>query len=766
MSVVEEQLAPGPARSFTQASCPHERSRLFLMTNSFETGGSERQFVSVAKSLDSEQFDVHVGCIQAKGPLRDSFAEVPRFRLGGSVYGWKSWHTRLQLARHLRKQQIQIAHAFDFYTNLTLVPAARLARIPVVIGSQRQLGDLLSPAQWKAQLAAFKFCDAVICNSAAAAEKLLQSGLPHSKVRTIGNALAPAAFAETSPLVPRRAGALRVGMIARMNATYKNHIGFLRAAAQIHNRFPSTEFLLAGDGPLRGQLESEAASLGIGNSVQFLGDCRDVPAVLASLDVVVVPSDSESLSNVVLESMAAGLPVVATRVGGNPELVDESRGFLVPAGDVEALASATEKLLSNAALRAELGQNARIFAQTHFSAKAVIRQYEELYQELLREKHRPVQVRRPAGNGKLRVAIIAASLRYVGGQSVQADLMLRHWKDDAEVQASFIPVDPVFPRGLRWVTQVPGLRTVARTPFYLAALWKELRDADVAHTFSASYSSFLVAVLPAWLLAKIRGKKVLINYHSGEARDHLRSSRIARMVLKRTACIAVPSRYLVDVFREFGLQAVAVANVVDVSQFSYRARRPLRPHLVCTRGFHPYYCVDVVIQAFAQVKSEFPDAELDLVGGGALEPEMRRLVSDMKISGVNFCGTASRQEIGKYYDRADIFINASRLDNMPVSVLEAFAAGTPVISTAPEGIRYLVKDGCTGLLCEVGDVRALAANVIRVLRDPELGARLSKNAVEELQRYDWQMVREDWLRAYRSLVPVRTEAANNSPASA
>ncbi len=126
------------------------------------------------------------------------------------------------------------------------------------------------------------------------------------------------------------------------------------------------------------------------------------------------------------------------------------------------------------------------------------------------------------------------------------------------------------------------------------------------------------------------------------------------------------------------------AQLVDLSQFRYRERAPLRPRLVCTRGFSKYYSVDVVVKAFAEVKKEYPEAQLDLVGGGRLEGDIRKLVADMNLTGVNFTGVASRQEIGKYYDEADIFINASWLDNMPLSVIEAFASGTPVVTTSPE----------------------------------------------------------------------------------
>ena len=122
---------------------------------------------------------------------------------------------------------------------------------------------------------------------------------------------------------------------------------------------------------------------------------------------------------------------------------------------------------------------------------------------------------------RLRVAIIAPSLRYVGGQSAQADLLLRHWQSDPEIDISFIAVDPPLPGPLAWAESIPGLRTLLREPIYFWHLWRGLKEVDVAHIFSASYWSFLLAPAPAWLFAKMQGCKTLINYHSGEAGDHL-----------------------------------------------------------------------------------------------------------------------------------------------------------------------------------------------------------------------------------------------------
>jgi L-malate glycosyltransferase len=353
----------------------------------------------------------------------------------------------------------------------------------------------------------------------------------------------------------------------------------------------------------------------------------------------------------------------------------------------------------------------------------------------------------------LKVAIVAPSLRYVGGQSAQADLLLRHWQDDPDLDISLIEVDPPLTRVLAWAEGIPGLRTILREPIYFWRLWRELKNVDIAHIFSASYWSFLLAPAPAWLFSRIRSCKSLINYHSGEARDHLQRFRSAKFVLSRVDEIVVPSGYLVDVLREFGLPALAVPNIVDLSQFRYRPRStPLRPHLVCTRGFSRYYSVDVVVKAFAEVKREYPEAQLDLVGDGPLESDIRKLVAELQLTGVNFPGVASRNEIGKYYDRADIFINASWLDNMPLSIIEAFASGTPVVTTSPECMPYLVEHDRTGLLSPVGEEKSLAANVIRLLRDSSLASRLAENARDESRKFTWEAVRGQWLDAYRQII--------------
>jgi len=382
------QVHPEGKQGGTVVAAERERPGVFLMTNTLETGGSERQFAVLAQGLDRSALDVHLGCLRNVGPLSDELEGLVEFPPCGSLVGWKSQKARLALSRHLRSKQIAVVNSFDFYANLMLIPAARWAGIPAIFGSHRQIGDLLSPAQFMAQRAAFHFCDRVICNSCSAAAALRdRGGLAERKLVVIGNALPDALFEETAPAVPKTAGALRVGMIARMNDPSKNHAGFLEMAARLATKYRGVEFLLAGDGPLRAGIEAQAASSGLGSRITFLGDRRDVSAVLASIDVSVLTSRTESLSNVILESMAAGIPVVAARVGGNPELVQDGvTGFLVPANDETAVADAVGKLMDHPELRRDFGTAARVVARERFSLRAITRQYEDLYFSVLEEK--------------------------------------------------------------------------------------------------------------------------------------------------------------------------------------------------------------------------------------------------------------------------------------------------------------------------------------------------------------------------------------------
>jgi glycosyltransferase involved in cell wall biosynthesis len=381
------ELAPAYSNPKAGRAVNSVRPGVFLMTNSLEVGGSEQQFVALVEALSRERFEIQPACLRRIGGLAPRVGEIPEFPPGGSLFYMQSHRARLAIARYMRRHQTRIAHAFDFYTNLMMVPAARIGGVAVVLGSHRQLGDLLTRAQFRVQLLAFRMCDRVICNSRAAAERLRKVGLPEHKLEIIPNGLPERLFVHCAAAIPRPPGGVRVGMIARMNDPVKNHPAFLRAAARVARALPETEFLLVGDGPLRSKLQVMAGDLGIAERVHFAGERHDIPAMLSSMDVSVLISSSESLSNVILESMAAGVPVVATDVGGNSELVtDGETGVLVPPGDEDRLVEVLLRLARDASLRLHYARRGRELMRSNFHIDVICRRYEGLYVSLLEKK--------------------------------------------------------------------------------------------------------------------------------------------------------------------------------------------------------------------------------------------------------------------------------------------------------------------------------------------------------------------------------------------
>ena len=354
----------------------------------------------------------------------------------------------------------------------------------------------------------------------------------------------------------------------------------------------------------------------------------------------------------------------------------------------------------------------------------------------------------------IRVALVCASLRILGGQAVQAQRNLDGFASDADFHLWLVPINPIPPPPFDRLLSVRFVRTLVTQLLYWPLLLRQLWRADIVHAYSASYTSFLLAPLPAILVARLFGKPVLLNYHSGEAPDHLRRSALARFVLRHLVDLnVVPSVFLRDVFAAYGIPAMVVPNSIDLERFRYRVRDPLRPRLLSTRSFETLYNVDCTIDAFALVQASYPDASLTLAGGGSLETHLRRRVDQLGLRNVRFSGRVAPHDIHGCYDEADIYVQTPVIDNMPLSVLEAFASGLPVVSTGIGGVPAMLQDGACGYLAEEIDATGVARQVEAVLADPVEARRRAAAARRSCDAYAWTTVHEEWVRAYRTLIP-------------
>jgi glycosyltransferase involved in cell wall biosynthesis len=363
---------------------------------------------------------------------------------------------------------------------------------------------------------------------------------------------------------------------------------------------------------------------------------------------------------------------------------------------------------------------------------------------------------------KTRVLMVAPSLGILGGQAVQAARLLSRLREEQDLEVDFLPVNPRLPGLFGQLQAVKYVRTVLTSIAYVASLLLRVRRYDVIHIFSASYFSFVLAPTPALLVSRLYGKRTVLNYRSGEAEDHLtRWRRSALPTMRMADAIIAPSGYLVDVFERFNLSARSIFNIVETERFRFRERTPLKPVFFSNRNFEPLYNVACTLRAFALIQRRFPDARLILAGDGSLRGELEALARELNLRGVEFLGRVEHARMHELYDAADIYLNSPDIDNMPGSIIEAYASGLPVVTTNAGGIPYIVTNEKTGLMVERNDHQAMADAAIRLLQDPQLAKKIAHAAYDECRKYRWESVREEWLGLYRQLACKDADAASS-----
>jgi len=363
--------------------------RIVHVVHSLGVGGLENGVVNLVEGVQPG-FRHAIVCLTTDGPLRWRLAPGVQVSTVGKRPG-HDVRAFARLVRRLREIRPDIVHSRNWAT-FDAVPAAWLARVPVVIHGEhgRDIGD---PEGRNARRNRIRRALAPMVTRFVTVSHDLRRwlltvvGIPAAKVVTICNGVDTDRFAEGDPTGARAALGLPldrpiVGTVGRLDPV-KDQAALVHAFARVRRDHPGAVLVIAGDGPCRADLEALVGTLGLGTDVRLLGERKDIPQVLRAMDVFVLPSIAEGISNTILEAMATGLPVVATRVGGTPELVDHARtGILVAAGDPEALAAAISAYVGDPPCRREHGRAARRLAVARFGLATMRQTYASLYRAL------------------------------------------------------------------------------------------------------------------------------------------------------------------------------------------------------------------------------------------------------------------------------------------------------------------------------------------------------------------------------------------------
>ncbi len=364
------------------------RVRLLYVAGNFVTGGAERHLLEMWRRLDRSRFDVRIAVLKREGaftPLVEATGlPIHDLGVGRRLYDASGLRGLLRLVSLVREFRPDVVHGYLFGPNLFAALAGRLCGVPVTCVAKRNVDAFETPRQIAVQRLAHRLATHVTAVSREVAASSVALGVPAERVTVIENGVDVARFdgATRRDGVPGLegvpAGVPLVGSVGCL-APRKDY-GTLLAALALLGRDRDWRCALAGDGPDRAALEARAAELGVADRVLFLGERSDVDRLLPAFDVFVLSSREEGIPNALLEAMAAARPCVATRVGGNAEVLEDGRtGWLVPAQDPAALAGALGSALAGPAEAARRGAAARAAMIAERSIEAMVRRHEAYY---------------------------------------------------------------------------------------------------------------------------------------------------------------------------------------------------------------------------------------------------------------------------------------------------------------------------------------------------------------------------------------------------
>lgn len=365
---------------------------ILLLSDSLDHGGSERQLTEIAKSLDRARFAPHVAAFHTSGIRGDELraADVPLLELRvPSLKSWRAITEARRLSAYIRRNRIALVHAFDYPTVIFSSFAAKFCRAPVVLSSQRCDRSLYAPIYIRALRLTDRVVAGIVVNTDFVRKQLTaEYGVSESRIRTCYNGIDTGVFHTGDRMSQGILKGARcvIGCVAVLRPEKSLHT-LIEAFAAVRRRFDGIKLAIVGDGPCRSALVARAAELRIGEHTLFVPRTAAVADWYRQIDIFVLPSTSEALSNALLESMACGCCAVASDVGGNPEVIrNDVTGMLFPAGDAKALAGLLERLIEDPVLRTRLADAGRRSVEEQFSIAVSSRKMAEIYDEFLRAR--------------------------------------------------------------------------------------------------------------------------------------------------------------------------------------------------------------------------------------------------------------------------------------------------------------------------------------------------------------------------------------------
>ncbi len=736
--------------------------------------GAEKQIFELARRLDKERYSVTV-------VSQDTISPITRQQLDQAncsvlvlrvkrIYGLSGLIQGRKFYRFLRQRRVKIVQTYHFGSDIWGAFWARRAGVPLIISNRRDMGFWRRPWHGVCYWLIRGWVKKIVAVSHSVKARVMQTeNVSANRIEVIYNGVEiPRGLPASKKKDLRRSLGISdedVVLIQVANLRpVKGHGFLIEALGRLVTQFPQVKLALVGEDTMRGDLQRRVEKSGLKKQVLFLGKRDDVQELLTIADIGVMPSLSEGMSNAILEYMAAGIPVVATSVGGNPELVkDGFNGLLVLPQDVDQLELALAALIRDSSKRDLMGAIGRRMAEEDFSFAKMVKDYAALYETVFPP---PVRI-----------------LHFVSSQGVfgaeQVILSLAKFFNNGNYQAVIGAVhDRRFPQSDAVIQaaqelKLPTIRVSCSYRFDWAAIFElkkllqEMRI-DVLHTHN--YKSDLIGLLAA----RLAGVPVVATAHGFTGMTKAVSSyeKWDRFILERffDRVIVVTEELLTKCSPE---KRRVIRNGLDISRFHVEAAKGLefrkkfglsRHHVVVgTVGrLSPEKNQKLLLEGMRPSLKKNPELRVMIVGEG---PEKGNLVSfcwqEEITSNVIFCGHI--KDMPSAYQAMDLFVLPSLREAMPLTIFEAMASSVAVIATRVGGVPSVIEDGRTGLLVEAGDSPALAAKIEFLLNRPSHRSALAKAGLQAVQKHFSNLeMCEQYKKVYEELIRLKSNPTNQA----
>ncbi|MBU1933605.1 MAG: glycosyltransferase [Candidatus Omnitrophica bacterium] len=710
--------------------------KIFFINSTLNTGGAEKMLYELVKHLDPSEFSIKVCCLYKPGAIGGALIQEGVDLRHGLMKGKRDLIGVYKLFRLLREERPDLLCLAS--SPLTLFWGFVCGRILKVASIVTVIHTMLKPDRWVRFKSGFvnrlvlSRLDGIGVVSRRKLDSLVKEyGLRPDKVTLIHNGVDIDRF--KAPVdkngLRRKLGVTKeekiIGMVGRL-VREKAYDVFLESAKRILAHVPEGRFLIVGEGEERPGLKRLAGELGIEKRVIFLGERKDIPEIVSLFDVAVLSSRVESFPVALLEYMASSKPIVATDVGGNPELIlNGETGFIVPVEDPKAFSEKVMELLSDTKKAETMGEKARDLAEKYFSADRMSEKMEKFFMSSFSGQ---VQCEE-----KPRVLMMGPRFDVKGGVSSFARYCI-----ESELSVKFdLGYIPTTIDGNIILKSFYFIRCL--TLYLIRLVWE--RHIRIVHIYTSSRGSFYRKAI-ILLMAKVFRKRTIFHIEAGsfdvfyDTGHSLRRFSVRRILDLSDSIVVLSNTWLSEMSRMTSNRNIKVIpNSVDtllLKRMALKRDSSLMNVLTLGRLGWRKGTYDI-LDTIPLVIKELPEAKFYLAGDGDLGGVKRICEKKGIDKNVVISGWLRGEKLLKALENASIFLLPSYHEGLPVAIVEAMASGLPIVSTRVGGIPEAVKENVNGLLIEPGQKEKLARNIITLLKDKELREKMGRNNIKRME---------------------------------